>query len=100
MVGVAILVRSNVDDDDSGEGSSSGPTTIACITELAAQCSALRDVTVRVEDAATTAKAIAAGGADIDGWVTFDPWPAIVDLLAEDEAFGDATRIARSDLAI
>lgn len=100
MVAVAVVIRSNLDDDDSGGGSSSGPTTIACVTELEAQCRALANVTVRVEDAATTAEAIAAGDAELGGWVTLDPWPEIVDLLAKRDAVGDSTRIARSQLVI
>lgn len=99
MIGGAIVIRSNIDDDDSG-GSSSGPVTIACVTELAAQCKALANVEVRVEDAAITAKAIADGKSDIDGWVTFAPWPEIVDLLARRDAISDGTRIARSQLVI
>jgi hypothetical protein len=38
-----------------------------CVTELEAQCKALPDVEVHIEDAATTARALADGKADIDG---------------------------------
>src|SRR5688572_5520005 len=99
MVGGAILIRTNI-DDDSGGGSSSGPRTIVCVTELEAQCKTLTNVTVRVEDAATTAKAIAAGDAEIDGWVTFDPWPEIANVLARKEVTGETKRIVASPLVI
>jgi hypothetical protein len=55
---------------------------------------------VRVEDAATTAKAIVAGNANIDAWLTLQPWPAIVDQLAGRRLTGDGTTIASSPLEI
>jgi hypothetical protein len=100
MVTVALVIRSSIDDDGSSATGSSGPITIACVTELEAQCRELSGVTVRVEDAAITAKAIAAGKAKIDGWVTFDPWPEIVDLLAQRDATGDSVRVAASQIVI
>jgi len=51
MVCVAVVIRSNIDDNGSGTASPSGPVTIACVTELADQCNGLKNVTVRVEDA-------------------------------------------------
>ena len=57
-------------------------------------------MTVRVEDASVTAKAIAAGTAHIDGWVTFDPWPEIANELSQAQVTGETKRIAASPLVI
>jgi hypothetical protein len=100
MVCVAVVVRSSIDGGGSGANSSSRPITIACVTELETQCKALSNVTVRVEDASVTAKAIAAGKAEIDGWVTFDPWPDIANQLAQRKATSDSARMAASQLVI
>ena len=100
MICVAILIRSGIDTGTSDAKTPSGPITIACITELEAQCNALPNVKVRVEDAAITAKAIAAGTAGIDGWVTLDPWPAIVNQLAQREVTGASTPIGKTPLVI
>lgn len=102
MIAIALIIRSHIDDNGSagGGGSASGPVTIACVTELADQCNSLKNVTVRVEDAATTAHDIVAGTAHIDGWVTFDPWPEIVNQLARRTATHDTARLAGSPLEI
>jgi hypothetical protein len=100
MICVAIVIRSSIDSGGSGTTPSSGPITIACVTELATECEALSNVTVRVEDASVTAKAIAAGTAHVDGWVTFDPWPEIVNQLAQRIATGDGARLAATQLVI
>jgi hypothetical protein len=100
MITVAIAIRSSIDRDGSGSTSSSGPITIACVTELATECNKLSKVTVRVEGASVTAKAIAAGTAHIDGWVTFDPWPEIANQLAQRGATGDSARVAATQLVI
>src|SRR4051794_5864948 len=99
MVGVSIVIRSAI-DDDGGSASPSGPVTIACVPELESACRALPDVTVKVEDAATTAKALAAGKAAIDGWVTFDPWPTMAALLAQHDVVQKVTPLASSELVI
>lgn len=100
MICLAVIIRSSIDDGDSSAKSPSGPVTIACVTELAAQCNALTNVTIRVEDASVTAKAIAAGTANIDGWVTFDPWPEMTNLLGGRDSTGPNTLVAKSDLVI
>jgi hypothetical protein len=100
MVCLAIVIRSGIDGGGSGGKASSGPITIVCVTELQQQCRGLTNATVRVEDAAITAKAIAGGTAHIDGWVTFDPWPAITNQLAQRSATGDSARVAASPLVI
>ena len=100
MICVAVIIRSGIDSGGSGTKPSSGPITIACVTELADECNKLRNVTVRVEDASVTAKAIANGTAHIDGWVTFDPWPEIADKLANNNVTGKSARVAASPLVI
>jgi hypothetical protein len=101
MICVAIVIRSNIDDGDSGKTPApTGPVTIACVTELANQCRALKDVQVRIEDASVTAKALARGNSGISGWVTFDPWPAIVDELAGASVTGESARLTSSALVI
>jgi hypothetical protein len=102
MIAVAVVVRSAIDDGKSSGGttSSAESSTIVCVTELAEQCRALTGGDVRIEDAAVTAKAIAAGKEDADAWVTLDPWPAIVDQLAGGDVMGSPSRVARTDLVI
>lgn len=100
MIILAVVVRSAIDDDGAPKGSGSGGRLVlACVTELEAPCRQL-DADVRIEDASVTALAIARGTAAIDGWVTFDPWPEMVDVLAERDTLGDSTRAARTDLVI
>ena len=75
MIVVAIVIRSAIDSDEGTSTTDPASGTIACVTELADACNALTGVTVRVEDASVTAKAIAKGTANVDAWVTLDPWP-------------------------
>ena len=100
MIVVAIVIRSAIDDGGDHQSTPKATGTIACITELAAQCRALTGGTVRVEDAAVTAKAIAAGTADIDAWITLDPWPAMTNELAKEQRVDTGTPLARTDLVI
>ena len=101
MVCVAIVIRSNIDNSGSGKTPTpAGPITIACVTELATECNALSGVSVRIEDASITARAIAKGNSGISGWVTFDPWPAIVDELARATVTGETKRLGASPMQI
>src|SRR2546423_12439741 len=98
MIAVAVVVRSAIDSD----GGTTGPRakTVACVAELQVECRALKNVNLRVEDAVVTAKTLANGTANIDAWVTFEPWPTIANLLAGRDVVGTATRVARTDLVI
>jgi len=100
MIVVAIIIRSAIDSNDSSPSADQSTGTIACITELADACNSLAGVTVRIEDASVTAKAIAKGTAGIDAWVTLDPWPEIANQLAKREVATAGNRIARTDLLI
>jgi len=108
MIAVAVLIRSRIDDDHtetvSARPEPTGPLTIVCITELESACNAITkdhpDVNTRVEDAATTAQALARGDAGIDGWLTLEPWPDITNDLATDGVFETSTAIASSPFVI
>jgi hypothetical protein len=109
MVVGAVFIRSRIDDDDktqtvSAKAAATGPLTIVCITELAAECDALKaehpDINTRVEDAAITAQTLASGGEGIDGWLTLEPWPDIANQLGTDHVFDTATPIASSPFVI
>lgn len=96
MIGGAVLVRGMLDDGggggNGGGGSGSGgdgATRLICATELADACAALAeeddDVTFDVEPAGDTAERLTDAAfdpaeSDIDGWLTLDPWPALVEL--------------------
>ena len=60
----------------------------------------IRSVNIRVEDAATTAEALAKGDKGIDGWLTLEPWPDIANDLVTDRVFETATPIASSPFVI
>jgi len=99
MIVAAIVIRSALEGTQ--ETRQSGKrTTIACIAELESACRSLTNVDVRIEDAVVTAKTLANGTANIDGWVTFEPWPDMVNLLADRQIAGVGTRLARTDLVI
>jgi hypothetical protein len=90
MIALAVFVRGRLDDDDSGGGTTpTGSATLVCVTELDAVCRELDrrhdDLTVRVEDAATTEKALVSSTFDpsnppFDAWLTLEPFP---DMVAE-----------------
>ena len=109
MIGVALLVRSRIADDDEGAGGDGDPReafTVMCITELEEICRTLEPegIEVEVEDAGTTADDLADGDADFDAWVTIDPWPDMVDIARQQnqqtDLFGRPTAVASSDLVL
>jgi hypothetical protein len=110
MIVAAIFIRSRIDEDTTHvvSGSSNapptGPITIACVTELAYACDAIKQehpgIRTRVEDAASTAQALAERTAGVDGWLTLEPWPDIVNDLAQNSIFQSETSIASSPLVI
>lgn len=107
MITGAVLIRSRLDDNPpkiAAKTDPSGPLTIVCVTELQAECDALHaaqpDVNTRVEDAATTADALAKGKSDADGWLTMEPWPEIANGLVTKAIFTSSTPIASSPLVI
>ena len=74
---VAVVVRGAL-DDDGGDGDGgrvdAGDAVVVCVTELRSYCPSGGVV----EDAGTTADRLGGGGT-VDAWLTFDPWPSIVD---------------------
>lgn len=98
MIAGAVLVRGILDDGGASNGNSDGgggggnddgATHLLCATELADTCAALAeeddDVTFDVEPAGETAErltdpAFEPAASDIDGWLTLQPWPALVEL--------------------
>lgn len=98
MIGGAVLVRGIITGDDGGGGGSSGwgggdgDTHLVCVPELEAACAALAEeddsITFEVEDAGVTAARLTAPDfqpteSGVDGWVTLNPWPGLVDLRRE-----------------
>ena len=95
MIGGAVLVRGALigGDGDGGSGGNGsggdGATHLICATELADTCAALAeedgDITFVIEPAGDTAErlvdpAFRPDEADFDGWLTLQPWPALVEL--------------------
>lgn len=90
MIAAAVLVRGWLDQRDQPGGGSSPASgdqlTLVCVTELEAVCVQLArnqpGIQVRTEDVATTIASLSASDADasaIDGWLTFAPFPELVD---------------------
>lgn len=116
MIAAAVLVRGWLDQRDQpggGSGQGSGEQlTLVCVTELEAVCEQLArnqpGVRVRTEDVGTTVAALSAsdaGAADIDGWISFSPFPELVDeqraRAGLQPIFGDPTSpLARSPLVM
>lgn len=95
MISGAVLVRGIITGDDGGGGGSSGggggggDTHLVCVPELEAACAALAEeddsITFEVEEAGATAARLTApdfqpADSDVDGWLTLNPWPALVEL--------------------
>ncbi len=104
MVAGSLYVRSRIDDDGSGAGTTSSPSAlrIVCSTELAAACQALGGA---VEDAGVTAdRLVASDDPAIDAWIVPDPWPALVDVRRRqqqrDPLFGAAVVVAGTRLGL
>ncbi len=107
MIVGAVLVRTHLDDDKQSVATNQearGPLSIVCVTELSAECDALAlahpDLQTRVEDAATTAQALAKGTQGVDGWLTLDSWPDVANGLVTDPIFKSSTALASSPLVI
>ena len=101
MIVVAIAIRSGIDNGGGG-GTVSTPSRprIACAPELETWCRSLTNVELHIEDASVTARAVASGSAQLDGWVTFDPWPEMVNELAGHAATHGTAHLAETPLVI
>ena len=75
MIGLSLFVRARIDDNGGGSSSGRGPLRIVCVPELANECAAIEsgDVHTTVEAPTDTMQHLDG----YDGWLTFDPWPAI-----------------------
>lgn len=95
LIALALVIRSQLENDGSGSGGSDGPKTsdgsppvVACTPELAVVCGALADAGEIADDPPELDLADAsAPPEDIDGWITWNPAPQIADF---DAAQGDA----------
>src|SRR5262245_55344475 len=89
MIVAAVFIRRAIDDDGGGSSTTTtgaaGKPTVVGVTELAPVCNTVAkdhdDIRVVVEDAATSVDRLT-NGADIDAWLTFDPWPDIANVTA------------------
>ncbi len=116
LIVIAVVVRNRLDDNSSSGSNSdtSAAATVVCVTELDAVCRALdqrhTDLTVRIEDEATTQQTLVSASFDpsnppFDAWVTLQPFP---EMVAEQRsrallpvALGDTSQpLARSPLVI
>src|SRR5262245_51039689 len=102
----AVLIRRNVIEggDDDGDDTSDPADELVCLTELADVCATLgasdQDLTITVEDAGETLARVAEGE-PAPLWLTFAPFPAMVEgglYGAEPEVLA-ATRLAVATLA-
>lgn len=84
LIAAAVVVRTVLDDDDGGGGDDGGrELVVACIPELRDACEAIAGpVQLQVEGPDATIARLAAGE-DLDAWVTFDPWPAMAEILED-----------------
>lgn len=95
MVVIALVVRRQIDEETAGRG-----LTIACIPELEVFCSELAGAEVVVQDPAATMAELREVDPAIDGWVTFEPWPAIVEASVRRAVTSPPVRIAATPLVI
>ena len=102
MIIVALVVRAALDDDSGGGGGgdSGSDLRITCVTELEDVCAQLENVGVTIADAAATVTALGAGTAEIDAWLTFEPWPEIANVSASRAVVEDSTAVASTRLAL
>lgn len=120
MIGLALLIRGVFIDGDGVDlgggngGGGGGPTHVICATELEAACESLADeddgFTFEVEDAGDTAARLTdpefdAREADVDAWLTLEPWPGLVEIRRGQAQSGPAIEepsevLASSALAV
>lgn len=93
LVVAAVIVRRELDEPDPTEVTADDPSAevvVACIPELRRLCEELEGVDLRVEDPSETV-----ADPSVDAWVTFDPWPEIVDGV-----LGAGEPVASTDLVL
>lgn len=101
----AVLIRNQVIESGDDE-QAADLTTLICAAELAAACQSFDGLSVRVEEAGDTLDRLAAADDRAPGvvWLTFDPFPAMVDSLrgndSRDLIAWSATSVGSSDVAL
>jgi len=102
LIAAAVVARSVLDDEDGGDdgGRDGEPMAVACIPELREACDALdRLAEVTIEDPGETIARIAEG-ADVDAWVTLDPWPEMASIIDDQARVGDGVGVATTELLL
>lgn len=102
LIAAAIVIRDRlIDDRESAPEPPTEATVLVCVTELETVCRAAgAGLTVRVAEAGATLTELA-GDADPTLWLTFDPFPAMVDALRTRDPVGYETKaIVGSPIAL
>jgi hypothetical protein len=104
LVAVAIVARSALADDDGtgpGRKSASGRPVVACTPDLMAVCDALAaDGRIAADPPELDLDEAGAPDAAIDGWITWDPAPAIANFDSGREAWVDDRAVAWARLGV
>ena len=85
LILAAVLVRAQIDDNSTSDQSSGTTDQLVCVTELADICRSLElsSLSVRIEESGVTLDAMAVLDPTEQPplWLTFEPFPAMVDTL-------------------
>lgn len=108
MVVGALAVRGELGGDGGGIALGPGePLRLLCVPELAAMCEALESegAEITLREAGEAAAGLAADSdADYDGWLTLNPWPAMVEETRSraglEPLVGDGEVVGRSPLVM
>ena len=89
LVCAAVLVRGALADDDGGSGGGSGTggaPVVACTADLASVCDALAEAgTIAADPPRLDLDGAAQPPAKLDGWITWEPAPLVVDFATGDD---------------
>ena len=96
LIVVAVVVRAVVLDDDGGAGADDPDRAlvVACVPELEVACNAIDAATDVVVERPDQTIARLAAGEEVDAWVTFDPWPAMAEILEARAGLAPVTAVA------
>lgn len=101
MIVVAVLIRNRgTSENDTQTDDGDDSAVVICASELAALCGEIDGAVI--EPVADTVDRLGAGGELPDAWVTFDPYPELVDQLrnaaGHNGTFGDGEIVGTSAL--